>query len=165
MSVDLIDIRKLSVIGVLGPSVDYTSTGTDLRKALRLLYRGETQGVTILHGFDLLFSRLASHTRDWKELPQPDYQKRQPLPPRTIQRPATPVRTRRGPPQRHPIKPRRGIRSVREHKPIGTARKDANSLSPQTESASSTELHVDSPDTPSANGALGTYQSLTSKLK
>ena len=164
MSLDLIDIRKLSVIGVLGPSVDYASTGTDLRKALRLLYRGEMHGVTRLSGFDLLFLRLASHAQNWTEIQQPEYPKRQPLLPRTIQRPPTPVRTRPALPHRHPIKLRPAIRSVREHKSVGTARKDINSSSPRTEPASSNELDTDSLDIPSTNGALGTYQSLPSSL-
>ena len=149
----------------MGPSVDYASMGTELRKALHLLYHGEMHRVTIRYGFDLLFIKLATHTRDWKEIPQPEYQKRQPLLLRTIQRLPTPVRTHPAFPQRHRIKPRLGIRSVR-NKPAGTARKQANSLSPCTEPASLSELHGDSLDIPSANGALGTYFPLpSSQLK
>ena len=158
--VDLIHIRRLSVIGVLGPSVDYASTGTDLRKALRLLYRGNLEGNTILYGFDLLYFRLASHTHKWKEFRKAGYQKRKGLAPRTIQKPTTPVRTLRDVPHRHPL-PRAGIRSVRAHKPAHTSRKGASSSSPRIEAASSSDLHTDPVDVPT----FGNYHSLSSSIQ
>ena len=148
---DLSGIRKFCVVGVLGPSVHYASTGTDLRTALRSIYRGKQIEDQILNGFDLVLSQLSSHTEQWTEYRKAEYRERHGLLSKSKPRPTTPVKTRKFA-SRPVIKPRTKSRSVKPHRSIKTSTRGCL-LSPPRDLVSSDESHADSQDP--STGASG----------
>lgn len=75
---DTICASRFTIIGILGPSADYSSTGYDVRKMLRLFGVGlPNGGGGVIKDYELFLEILVTHVNNWKRLPKIEYQERQ----------------------------------------------------------------------------------------
>jgi hypothetical protein len=77
--------QHFAIIGILGPSISYTSTGQALKSGFRLLALGREGNNH--RGYDLAYQCLMEYSNAWKEEKKVEYRNREPLKARKVIKP------------------------------------------------------------------------------